>query len=574
MHVLLRSQPAILCLFVAGAARAAAPSITSFTPESGPIGTFVAVTGSAFTGVTAVTIGGAAAHFVVSSATQLTATLPATAKGPIAVTTGSGTGTSSASFTVTPGAQASLAYAHPSQTLTVTASGFHNYSSMDVYFDTTDAMLAISNGSGVATATITVPATASPGKHWITFDERATHIAAQTALLVNTDWAQGGYNAADNAFNRFEPTVSTSTVGGLETEWSIYHGSNPTQTVEVGGTLYAGDATGIVRAISSTGTLTWTASTGYDMAGISPVTGGGYVIFGGGTKVFAFKENCGVGGATCKPAWIEDIGFNVSGGLTYRAGLIYAACSDSYIHVLNVTTGAAVSSYTENANSGAITSPVSFDADGSSFYFAGGTYSFIDYQNGGAGSGAYLTPVSGIAIASGSSYFVTASSYNGSGDASLIKSNVPFADTGDAGCPPATPVVANNVVYTAVCSTLTAFNSSTGAQIWQNTAFYTGTFAVLRNVSLANGVLYACGYPSVSATNGVLFAYDASYGNVLWSGGMCNGVPVIANGTLYGGAGYLSAYTLPSLMPNARAKRPIPSLLAPNLALTAERTRD
>ena len=78
------------------------PAITGFTPTSGGAGTTVTVTGTDFTGATAVTFNGAAATFSVASAEQLTATVPAGAtSGPIAVTTPIGTGTSASSFLVT-----------------------------------------------------------------------------------------------------------------------------------------------------------------------------------------------------------------------------------------------------------------------------------------------------------------------------------------------------------------------------------------------------------------------------------------------------------------------------------------
>jgi hypothetical protein len=81
----------------------AAPTVSGFSPASGPAGTSVTVTGTGFTGATSVSFNGtAASSFAVGSDTQLTATVPAGAtSGPIAVTTAGGTGTSAGSFTVT-----------------------------------------------------------------------------------------------------------------------------------------------------------------------------------------------------------------------------------------------------------------------------------------------------------------------------------------------------------------------------------------------------------------------------------------------------------------------------------------
>jgi hypothetical protein len=77
------------------------PTITSFTPTSGLAGTSVTITGTNFTGATAVTFNNVTATFVVNSATQITATVPATATtGPIKVTTPAGSATSTTSFTV------------------------------------------------------------------------------------------------------------------------------------------------------------------------------------------------------------------------------------------------------------------------------------------------------------------------------------------------------------------------------------------------------------------------------------------------------------------------------------------
>jgi large repetitive protein len=78
-----------------------APTISSFSPTSGRTGTAVTITGTAFTGATAVRFGGVRASFVVNSATQITATVPVGAlTGKISVTTPGGTGTSATNFTV------------------------------------------------------------------------------------------------------------------------------------------------------------------------------------------------------------------------------------------------------------------------------------------------------------------------------------------------------------------------------------------------------------------------------------------------------------------------------------------
>jgi hypothetical protein len=80
------------------------PNISSFTPTSGcSNSTSVVITGTNFTGATAVRFGGTnAASYTINSATQITATIAAGTSGAITVVTPGGTATSASNFTVTP----------------------------------------------------------------------------------------------------------------------------------------------------------------------------------------------------------------------------------------------------------------------------------------------------------------------------------------------------------------------------------------------------------------------------------------------------------------------------------------
>jgi hypothetical protein len=80
----------------------ALPTITSFTPSAGPVGTTVTITGTNLTGATSVKFNGVSATITSNTATQIVTKVPTGATtGPITVTTPSGTATSATNFTVT-----------------------------------------------------------------------------------------------------------------------------------------------------------------------------------------------------------------------------------------------------------------------------------------------------------------------------------------------------------------------------------------------------------------------------------------------------------------------------------------
>src|SRR5207247_6390504 len=91
-------------IFTVTGGGSSAPTIASFAPTSGPVGTSVTITGTGFTGTREVKFNGIGASFNIASDTSLTAIVPAGATtGPISVATPGGSAISQSIFTVTGG---------------------------------------------------------------------------------------------------------------------------------------------------------------------------------------------------------------------------------------------------------------------------------------------------------------------------------------------------------------------------------------------------------------------------------------------------------------------------------------
>jgi len=537
---------------------AAAPTITSFSPTSGPIGTTVVVKGTNLTTPTAVKFDGTTAKFTGSTSTQLTATVPATGAGTIAISTAGGTATSSAVFTVTPGVALTPTSGHPSLAVAMTGGGFGPYTAVDVYFDTVDTALATSNGKGVVSITVQVPKTSQPGTHWMTMVERANDYAAQAAFTVNTNWVMQGFSAANSGFNTFENTLTTDNVNQLGPQWkaNISNYGNPAPILELNGNVYVINEEGLISTFSNTGTLLWTAKLPtfyYEQPAFT--TSAGLMIFGNGSSVYAFKYNCRSDGGVCSPTWVTSLGtVTVTAGLTLFKGIVYVPGSDGSIHPLTPATGALGTSFYATDNTlGAVTTPIVFDLDGSYYYATGGTLQ--GYKSSGYyftstyASGVYISPIT----ISGAAAFYTTSD-------GMVHSTFGWSQpTSSGGCNVA-PVVANNLVFAGGCSSLSAFEASTGAPQWN----LTGNNLDVTGLSFANGILYACEIDYVGA-------YDR-YGDLLWTGGECNTAPVIANGTVLGSDAILAAYTLPGLSSNVVSPRPKAAELKPDLRLVPRQT--
>ncbi|GAB2790509.1 MULTISPECIES: FG-GAP-like repeat-containing protein [Hymenobacter] len=146
-----------------------APVISSFTPTTGEAGTVVTLTGRFFTGTSQVTFNGVPASFTVVSATQLTATVPATAtSGVIKVTTPYGVAVSAAPFVLPAPAIASFTPTAGGPGLVVTLRGSYFTGATGVSFGTvaaasftvvsaTEATAVVPEGAATAPIRLTSP---------------------------------------------------------------------------------------------------------------------------------------------------------------------------------------------------------------------------------------------------------------------------------------------------------------------------------------------------------------------------------------------------------------------------------
>jgi hypothetical protein len=161
------------------------PTITSFTPASGPVGTGVTISGANFTGATAVRFNGASASFTVNSATSIQATVPAGASsGPISVTTVAGTATSASAFTVTASAPTIASFTPSSGPVGtgVMISGTNFTGATGVAFNGTSANFTVNSTTSIQAD---VPAGATTGP--IAVSTPGGTATSASAFTVTTD---------------------------------------------------------------------------------------------------------------------------------------------------------------------------------------------------------------------------------------------------------------------------------------------------------------------------------------------------------------------------------------------------
>jgi ribose 5-phosphate isomerase RpiB len=274
---------------------APAPTITSFTPATGAAGATVTLTGTNFTGATAVTLNGVTiTGFTVVNATTITFTVPATGatSGPIAVTTAGGTATSATSFTVTPAAAApTISSFTPARAVTgvgftLNVSGTNLVAGTIINFNGVNYTGTIAGSSG-ASYNVVIPASGvpAPGTYNITATNAggtssslsflvvaaATSVAYEdfetgskgayatgTVTLRSGDWTFTDA-VLGNQFNDKTNQVQAARVRGGSIAMN-FDKPNGAGTVTLSAAIYGNDlASSLVLEVSSNGGTNYTA---------------------------------------------------------------------------------------------------------------------------------------------------------------------------------------------------------------------------------------------------------------------------------------------------------------------------
>src|SRR5690348_13577841 len=151
----------------------------------------------------------------------------------------------------------------PTTKLLVSGSGYDPYSAVDIYFDTKDLALAVTDGNGAfGKIGITVPGSAKPGGHWVSGVERYTGLAGQSRFLVETNWPQFHFSPSHSGSNPYENVLNRRNVPKMSLRWKYkteYSVGQDSATL-VDGIVYVGSDDAKVYALN--GAKLWSFSAG------------------------------------------------------------------------------------------------------------------------------------------------------------------------------------------------------------------------------------------------------------------------------------------------------------------------
>jgi len=445
----------------------------------------------------------------------------------------------------------------PTSRILVSGRGFEPNVGVDIYFDTKDEALIVTDGRGeFKDARAHAPRSAYPGKHWVTALERNNDKGAQKPFLVQTNWSQFNFDADGTRWNPYENVLNSRNVVNLDVKWTYTaQEAISSSAAVVDGVLYIGGGffNHYFNAIhANTGTLLWSfAAKGATWT--SPAVANGVVYFGSAdANVYALDAHTGA------LIWNYTTGNYVDSSPAVVDGVVYVGSDDGNLYALDARTGAKLWAYT----TGGPVESAPVVTDGVVYFGADDDNVYALRASNGALLWHYETGsfVNGLAVTDGMVY---ATSQDHSIYALSASNGARLWSFATGGPIYSAPAVANGVIYIGSDDThgVYALNARTGDELWS------GNGPVVSSPAVANGVVY------VNSWYYEVYALDPRNGAVLWNyfiGEMIESSPTIANGVLYTGIdAYVYAFSLHdgSQQAGAASKRPDLKTLRPDFSL-------
>src|SRR6202521_683144 len=411
----------------------------------------------------------------------------------------------------------------PTSKILVSGGGFKPNVGVDIFFDTKDKALVVTNGEGeFRNAGIYAPRRARPGEHWVTALERNNDKGAQEPFVVQTNWSQLGFDADGTRLNAYENVLNPKAAGSLDLNWSYTTGSGVfSSPAVVNGVVYFGSGDSNVYALNAhTGARIWNYTTGL-VAGTSPAVANGVVYIGSwDNNLYALNAHTGA------KVWTQSIS-DVLSSPAVANGAVYVGSEDGNIYALNARTGAKLWSYQTGSccgvSSPAVANGVVYigSADRNIYALNARTGAKLwSYSTGDQVSSSPSVANGGVYIASQDHNVYALNSRTGAKLWSYSTGDPIFSST----------AVANGLVYFGVGSSIDALSAQTCNLLW---SYETGGCCEESSPAVANGVVY------VGSADGNLYALNARTGARLWNyptGTTVGSSPAVANGVVYVGS--------------------------------------
>ncbi len=444
----------------------------------------------------------------------------------------------------------------PTSKIFVSGSGFEPNVGVDIFFDTKDKALVVTNSRGeFEKAKIHAPREAHPGKHWVTALERNNDKGAQQPFVVFTNWPQFLFNGDHSGLNPYENILNPRNVKDLALEWTALPDGSPgyVSPALADGMIYASCNAGICAANAFTGAPLWS----YEIGGIwSTPAVAEHVLYVSSSDNNLYALSAGTGNLL----WKSQTGsFDSSPAVAHS--IVYVGSDDSNVYALNSSTGALVWKY---ATGGAVESSPAVEegtvyvgSDDDNLYAFDAKTGALRWK---VATGGPVTTAP--AIANGMVYFA---SYDTNLYAVRATDGFLFWKVGTGELTYSSPVVAHGIVYySAWTRSILALDANSGSVLWKTGQGGSGSPAV------ANGVLYV-------TSNGNLSAFNARTGTLLWTSLTGSGAEtaIVANGIVYVDVWPEGtyAYGLSFAKEDSSASCPALSTLRPDLRLRSQSLR-